>query len=84
MACELPGSFMGSLVSIIRAQSYAEGIRETIRCAGALCARSNFIRACLYAKYGIEDIPIEWIERVEGMEQIIENFLKCFAKNQEA
>jgi len=83
MACELPGSFMGSLVSIIRAQNYAEGIRETIRCAGALGARSNFIGACLGAKYGIEDIPIEWIERVEGMEQIIENSLKCFA-NQEA
>ena len=25
MACELPGSFMGSLVSIITAESYAEG-----------------------------------------------------------
>ena len=83
MACELPGSFMGSLVSIIRAQNYAEGIRETIRCAGALCARSNFIGACLGAKYGIEDIPIEWIERVEGMEQIIENSLKCFANQKD-
>ena len=81
MACELPGSFMSSLVSIIRAESYAEGIRETIRCAGALCARSNFIGACLGAKYGIQNIPFDWIERVEGMEQIIENSLKCFAKN---
>ena len=80
MACELPGSFMSSLVSIIRAQNYAEGIRETIRCAGALCARSNFIGACLGAKYGIQNIPLEWIERIEGMETIIENSLKCFAK----
>jgi len=80
MACELPGSFMSSLVSIIRAQNYAEGIRETIRCAGALCARSNFIGACLGAKYGIQNIPFEWIERIEGMETIIENSLKCFAK----
>jgi len=81
MACELPGSFMGSLVSIITAESYAEGIRNTIRAAGALCARSNFVGACLGAKYGIQGIPIEWIERIEGMEQIIENSLKCFSKS---
>jgi len=80
MACELPGSFMSSLVTIIRAKNYAEGIRETIRCAGALCARSNFIGACLGAKFGIQSIPVEWIEKVDGMEQIIENSLKCFAK----
>jgi len=82
MACELPGSFMSSLVTIIRAKDYAEGIRETIRCAGALCARSNFIGACLGAKFGIQSIPVEWIEKVDGMEQIIENSLKCFAKKE--
>ena len=56
---------------------------ETLRCAGALCAQSNFIGACLGAKYGIEDIPIKWFERVEGMEQIIENSLKCFANHED-
>ena len=49
-------------------RNYPEGIWKTIQCAGALCARSNFIGACLGAMYGIENIPIEWIERVEGME----------------
>ena len=34
-------------------------------------------------RYGIENIPIEWIERVEGMEQIIENSLKCFANQKD-
>ena len=63
-------------------KNYPGGIREIIQCAGALSARSNFIGACLGANHGIEDIPIEWIERVEGMEPIIENSLKCFA-NQE-
>ena len=78
MACELPGSFMSSLVSIIRAKNYADGIRETIYCAGALGARSNFVGAVLGAKYGIESIPNEWISRVEGIEDIIENALKVF------
>lgn len=80
MACELPGSFMSSLVSIMRAKSYPDGIRETIRCAGALCARSNFIGACLGAKFGIEGIPQVWIERVEGIEDIFEDAFKCFSK----
>lgn len=79
MACELPGSFMSSLVSILRAKSYPDGIRETIHCAGALCARSNFIGACLGAKYGIENIPRDWIEKVDGIEDIMENSIKCFS-----
>lgn len=78
MACELPGSFMSSLVSILRAKSYEDGVRDTIRNAGALCARSNFVGACLGAKFGLEGIPMEWLSRVEGVETIIENSLKCF------
>jgi len=79
MACELPGSFMGSLVCIIRAQNYAEGIRETIHSSGALCARSNYVGACLGAKFGIQGIPMEWMERVEGVDKIIENSIKVFS-----
>ena len=66
MACELPGSFMGSLVWIIRAKSYEEGIRENIRSAGALCARSNFIGACLGAKFGIENSSLWLIHNLPG------------------
>ncbi len=78
MACELPGSFMSSLVIILRANSYAEGVRENIRAAGALCARANLVGACLGAKFGIKAIPFEWLDRVECSEQIIEDSIKCF------
>merc|ERR1719361_1689048 len=70
MACPMPGSFQSSLVSIIGAKSYATAIRETILCAGDSCSRSNLIGACLGAKFGIQNIPEDWMGKVEGIENI--------------
>ena len=81
MACPMPGSFQGSLVSIIGAQSYAAAIRETILCAGDSCSRSNLIGACLGAKFGIQNIPEDWMGKVEGIENILENCIKVFASS---
>lgn len=79
MACPLPGSFQSSLVSIIGATSYADAIRETMLCGGDSCSRANLIGACLGAKFGIDGIPIDWMAKVDGIEEIIENSIKCFA-----
>ena len=76
--CPMPGSFQSSLVSIIKANSYEEAIRETILCGGDCCSRSNLIGACLGAKFGIERIPIEWIEKVDGIEDIIKDCIAVF------
>ena len=76
--CPMPGSFQGSLVSIIDAKSYADAIRETIICGGDCCARSILIGACLGAKFGIENIPREWIMKVENIEYILEKCLTLF------
>ena len=81
MACPMPGSFQGSLVSIIGAQSYAAAIRETILCGGDSCSRSNLIGACLGAKFGIQNIPEDWMGKVEGIENILENCIKVFASS---
>ena len=79
LKCNLPGSFQSSLVTLIGAQSYDEGIKETIFCGGDSCSRSNVVGACLGAKFGIANIPIEWIAKVDGIEDIIENCLKVFS-----
>ncbi len=78
-ACPMPGSFQSSLVSILNAKSYPDAIRETIRCAGDCCSRANLIGACLGAKFGIEGIPLDWIEKVDGIESIMENAIKVLA-----
>ena len=76
MACPMPGSFQGSLVSILGAESYAGAIQETIFCGGDCCSRSNLIGACLGAKYGIDSMPLDWISRVEGIEDILDKCIK--------
>ena len=80
MACPMPGSFQSSLVSIIGAKSYQEAICETILCGGDSCSRANLIGACLGAKFGIQGIPQEWMAKVDGIEDVIENSIKCFAQ----
>jgi len=79
MACPMPGSFQSSLVSIIDAKSYAAAIRESILCGGDCCSRSNLIGACLGAKFGIQGIPMEWMSKVDGIEDILENCIKVLA-----
>jgi len=79
MACHLPGSFLSSVVSIIDAKSFASAIRQNILCGGDCCSRATVIGACLGAKFGIEGIPIEWIDRVEGIEDLIAKSIKVFS-----
>jgi len=38
---------------------------------GDSCSRSIVIGACLGAKFGLAGIPIEWIEKVDNIEEII-------------
>ena len=77
--CPLPGSFQSALVSILEATSYADAIRETILCGGDCCARSNLIGACLGARFGIKNIPTEWIKKVDDIEDIMEKCLKMYS-----
>ena len=77
--CPMPGSFQGSLVSIIGAESYAGAIRETILSGGDCCSRSNLIGACLGAKFGIQNIPFEWLNQVDDIENILQKCVKLFS-----
>ncbi len=79
MACPMPGSFQSSLVSIIGADSYADAIRETMLCGGDCCSRSVLIGACLGAKFGIDGIPTEWLNKVENMDDLFERSIRCFS-----
>jgi len=80
-ACGLPGSFQGALASILTAPDYVTAVRKNILAGGDCNARANFIGACLGAKFGVEGIPMEWIEKVDNVENIIENCVKVFASS---
>jgi len=80
-ACGLPGSFQGALGSLLLSQDYVSAVRNNILAGGDCCARANIIGAALGAKFGIEAIPMEWIEKVSNIGIILENTVKVFASS---
>jgi len=81
-ACGLPGSFQGALGSLLLSQDYVSAVRNNILSGGDCCARTNIIGAALGAKFGIEAIPMEWIEKVSNIGIILENTVKVFASSE--
>jgi len=80
-ACGLPGSFQGALASILIAPDYVTAVRSNILAGGDCCARANYIGAAFGAKFGIEAIPMEWIEKVLNIGTVLENTVKVFASS---
>jgi len=80
-ACGLPGSFQGSLACILLSPDYVTAVRRNILAGGDCCSRANYIGAVLGAKFGIEAIPMEWIEKVTDIGSVLENVVKVFASS---
>jgi len=78
-ACSLPGSFQGALAAILSKDNYVSAVRSNITAGGDCVARGVFIGACLGIKHGVEGIPMEWIEKVTNVENVIQNCVKVFA-----
>lgn len=72
--CSDPGNFQSSLLAILTATSYSEGIQRNILAGGCNCSRSNFIGAVLGAAYGLGEangVPLEWLRRTDqGLETL--------------
>jgi len=80
-ACGLPGSFQGSLATLLLCHDFVSAVRSNILAGGDCNARALLIGSCLGAKLGVEGIPMEWIEKVHGMESILEDALKVYASS---
>ena len=77
--CYNPGSFQGALHTVLTSTSYSEGIRKTIRAGGCNCSRSVFAGAMSGALYGIEGIPLDWMQKTTGIERILTKALKVYS-----
>jgi len=72
--CVNPGCFMGAVFAIASSDSYAQGIRSTIKAGGCNCSRANFVGACLGAMYGFDEdrgIPLDWICKTHKAQEIM-------------
>jgi len=78
-ACSLPGSFQGSIAALlIYKDNYPSAIRNNILSGGDCCSRGLFVGACIAAKTGVEGIPYEWIEKVHGINGVINEAVNIF------
>jgi len=77
--CYNPGSFQGAIHAVVNSGSYAEAIRKTIRAGGCNCSRALFAGAMCGAKYGLEGIPVDWIEKTTHAESIIQMAMEAYS-----
>lgn len=71
---------MGAIHAVQTSSTFAEAIRKTIKAGGCNCSRSFFIGAMLGAKYGVQGIPLDWIERTTQAELVLEMAINIATK----
>jgi hypothetical protein len=79
--CANPGSFQGSVYSIVTSNSFKSGIRKTILAGGCNCSRSNFIGCVLAAVYGFDEqngLTLDWLSRTDKVEEILRLSIDLF------
>ena len=64
-------NFQSSLVSLLNATSFEAALRSNMLAGGDCCSRAVFIGACLGAKFGIAGIPVDWMEKVDNIQEIV-------------
>jgi ADP-ribosylglycohydrolase len=81
--CANPGSFMGSVYSIVTSNNYCDGIRKTIKAGGCNCSRANFIGCVLGAIYGFNEengISKDWLQNTDKSTEILELAINLICK----
>ena len=69
---DIPGSLQGAVHSLVRARDYVATVREVIVAGGCNCSREGLVGACLGAKYGMESIPMDWLEKTDSAKHALE------------
>jgi len=77
-ACGMPGSFQGSIAVLLTHNEYVSAVRANILGGGDCCSRNNFVGACLAARDGVQGIPMEWIEKVQDIDVILQAAIKVY------
>ena len=57
--------------SLLDDKTYVETVREVILAGGCNCSRISLVGACLGAKYGLEAIPKEWMQKAFKCEETL-------------
>jgi hypothetical protein len=74
-SCSMPHSFQVSMLTMWRTSSFVDAARLNICGGGCNSSRGNVVGACYGAKYGIDGMPVEWLKKVNNIEQIIKDIV---------
>ena len=58
--------------SLVRAVDYVSTAREVMVVGGCNCSRLGLVGACLGARYGLESVPLDWVERTDSAKHALE------------
>ena len=76
---DMPGSVQSSLRSLLEVGSredYVRVMREVALVGGCNCSRVSLVGACLGAKFGLDCIPVEWMEKTNAAVSALELAIK--------
>jgi len=76
--CYNPGSFQGAIHAFLTSDDFASAVRKTIRAGGCCCSRSFFLGAMAGAKFGLDGIPKDWLDRTTNAERVLEEAIATF------
>lgn len=65
---DMPGSIQSALCALldaVKVEDYVRVVREVALVGGCNCSRASLVGACLGAKFGLEGIPLDWMEKTE-------------------
>lgn len=70
----MPGSIQSALHGLLDAVEvvdYVRVVREVALVGGCNCSRVTLVGACLGAKFGLEAIPLDWMEMTETADRAL-------------
>lgn len=76
--CYNPGSFQGAIHAFLTSEDFPTAVQKTIRAGGCCCSRSFFAGAMAGARYGLDGIPKEWMDKTTNAEKVLEDAINAF------
>jgi len=78
-ACSNPGTVQGALHAALFSKDYTSAVRATILAGGCNCSRVMLLGAMFGARYGMDCIPRDWLDRCTDVEEVINNAISIVA-----
>jgi len=77
LSTAMPQTLQAALYGMLgKDNSYVKAVRDTIIAGGNNAFRALYIGACMGAKYGIDGIPEEWVNKLINKEELMDSCLK--------